>query len=109
MLSLVRSILFLLIVFAGTALAGQILEIELTDGSVISGEVLSLTGGIYRIRSGALGTVSIPQSKVQIIRPPGSGHNQSPRRFPNPMSGQLDGMQQTLMGNPDIMQMIQSW
>lgn len=58
--------------------------IRLRDGSLISGEVLTLSGGVYSIRSETLGTVTIRQADVEAISegaapvpaaPAGAGHS----------------------------------
>jgi hypothetical protein len=48
--------------------AGEIKEIELSDGSMILGEIISLEGDFYTIKSLDLGTVRIEKSKVRAIR-----------------------------------------
>ncbi len=48
------SIVVLLLAGSGQAAAGES-RIELSDGSVIAGEVVAVEGGHYRIRSAALG------------------------------------------------------
>ena len=40
----------------------------LNDGSVICGEINSYNGGIYTLKSNALGTVKIEESKIRAIR-----------------------------------------
>ena len=50
------------------AAAGEARELELSDGSVITGEVLSLAKGIYTIKSESLGTIRIEESKIRAIR-----------------------------------------
>jgi hypothetical protein len=60
--------LFVLALSAQTALAGEIREIELNDGSVITGELLSLSGGIYTIKSDSLGTVRVEETKIRVVR-----------------------------------------
>ncbi|NEX21452.1 hypothetical protein G3480_14195 [Thiorhodococcus mannitoliphagus] len=44
-------------------------RIELTDGSVITGELLGIEANHYRIRSATLGTLSVPESSIQSIQP----------------------------------------
>jgi len=56
-------------IFAVTAPAAEIKEIELTDGSVITGEVLSLNSSVYTIKTDSLGTLKIDDAKVRSIRP----------------------------------------
>ncbi len=110
MLLLRLFILFLLILWTGDGLAGQVQEIELTDGSVIAGEILSLNGGTYILRSESLGTINIPQSNVRAIRPRSSTntHTQSRHSLHNPSSAQIQDMQQMMTGDANIMSMILS-
>ena len=66
-------LVFLALAVAVTVVnAAETREIELTDGSVVTGEVVSLSGGIYTIRSTTLGTLRIEASKVRVIRLKGS-------------------------------------
>ena len=60
--------LFLLSLAFGEAWAGEQKQIELVDGSVISGEILSLKEGFYTIRSVSLGTLRVEESRVSVIR-----------------------------------------
>ena len=91
---------------AGSALAGEVREIELKDGSIITGEVVSLNNGIYTIKSGTLGTLKVEESKVNVIRPI------SPPRGPgaaqNNTSSEATSLQHKLMSDQEIMGMIQS-
>jgi len=43
-------------------------EIELTDGSILRAEIVSMSQGVYRLRSDALGEFEIPEHRVQVIR-----------------------------------------
>jgi len=45
-------------------------EIELTDGSIIRAEVVSMSQGIYRLRSDALGEIEVPEERIKAIRLP---------------------------------------
>jgi hypothetical protein len=53
---------------AASAFAEDLREIELMDGGSITGEVLSLSGGIYTIKSDSLGTIRIEASRIRAIR-----------------------------------------
>src|SRR5262249_26108784 len=64
-------------------------EIELTDGSIIRAEVVSMSRGIYRLRSDTLGEIEVPE---QQIKPTGSSRvkpapprtNVNPEKKPPP-------------------------
>lgn len=60
--------LLLVGVLISTVSAGEIGEVELIDGSVIRGEIISSKGGIYTLKSDTLGTVKIEESKIRAIR-----------------------------------------
>lgn len=86
--------------FAGSATAGEPREIQLSDGSVVSGEVLSLSGGIYTIKSETLGTLRIEESKVRVIRSKSA-----------PQSGagnDRKSLQEKMMSDQEIMALIPS-
>lgn len=91
---------------AGSARAGELREIELKDGSSITGEVVSLNNGIYTIKSGTLGTLKVEESKVRVIRlrslSQGTGAAQN-----NTGSG-VTSLQHKLMSDEEIMGLIQS-
>lgn len=93
-------ILFGLIIGIGPVLASDMREIELTDGSVISGEVVSLSKGVYTVRSGTLGTIQISESKIRAIRTTGPGRED--------IDDQVKSIQQKMTGDADIMSMITS-
>jgi hypothetical protein len=75
-------------------------EIELTDGSLISGEIVSLSKGVYTIRSGTLGTMQIKESKIRTIRTKGPGREGS--------VDQVKSTQQMMMDDADIMSMVKA-
>ena len=91
---------------AGSARAGELREIELKDGSIITGEVVSLNNGIYTIKSGTLGTLKVEESKVNVIR------LKSPPRGPgaakNNTGSEITSLQHKLMSDQEIMGLIQS-
>jgi hypothetical protein len=64
---------FFTLVFCGLpffAYGGTLREVELTDGSIIRAEVLSMDGKTYRLRSDALGTIEVPEYRVKAVRSP---------------------------------------
>ncbi len=90
------------------AAAGEVRQIELTDGTVIKGEVQSLQGGVYTIKSDSLGTIKIEDSKIRTIRDKSS----SPAGGASPANantgGELSGLQNKMANDKEIMGMIQS-
>jgi hypothetical protein len=59
---------FLFSVSCSAVFAGEPGEIELIDGSVIHGEIVSFKEGVYTVRSEAIGSIEINESKIRAIR-----------------------------------------
>ncbi len=98
-----------LILFATGVSAGELKVIELKDGSIITGEVLSLTGGIYTVKSEALGTIKLEESKIRAIRsrsPEKGSASGGPAAAAQVSDAQA--LQLKTMGDQEIMAMIQS-
>ncbi|NTW58065.1 MAG: hypothetical protein HGB21_05305 [Nitrospirae bacterium] len=85
---------------AGLA-AAEIKEVELIDGSVITGEVLSLSSGVYTIRTVSLGTLTIDDAKVRAIRPQSSSS-------PSLRAGDVKTLQDKMLSNAEVMGLIAS-
>jgi hypothetical protein len=66
--TLCKIILLLCMTLAVTVHAGELKEIVLTDGSTIIGELVSLTDGIYTIKTATLGELKVEDARVEIIR-----------------------------------------
>lgn len=64
-----KTIVFCLCFLALNAAAycGQVNRVELSDGTVINGELTSYADGVYTIRSSGLGEIKIEASKVSKI------------------------------------------
>lgn len=107
--SLKHVVLILLpcLLIPAAVLAGEIREIELADGSIITGEVLSLQKGVYTIRSQSLGTVEIEDSKVRTIRPKGSA-SATEQKAPHAGSGagEARSLQDRMTSDTEVMDMI---
>jgi hypothetical protein len=102
---------FVLLAFmSGTARAGKSTQIQLNDGSVISGEIISFKEGVYTLRSDSLGTIIIDESQIKVIRM--DSQTATPWEPLNTSNESIDNTIQTLqkaMGqNPQIMEMIQA-
>jgi radical SAM superfamily enzyme len=100
----IRTILIslaLLLSAAGPLVAGEEKEIELSDGSVITGEVVSMIGGVYTIRSGSLGSITVPDSKVRSIRQKDAALSSS-----SGVGGQVRPLQERMESDPAVMERI---
>lgn len=100
MKSLLPAIVAILLL-ASLVSAAETRVIELIDGSTITGELLSLSEGVYTIRSAALGTIKIPEAKVRTIRSKG------PAGTAADAGSQVKSLQDAMLGQADIMNMIQ--
>lgn len=81
---------------------------ELTDGSVVIGELLGVTDGGFRVRSATLGDLTIDASRVRVMRQGRLAPDPEPAPSPGtgPATGQLEAMQRQMVGNPEIMALI---
>jgi hypothetical protein len=64
------SILFTFATICSPLLASgeTVREIELTDGSLIRAEVVSMSQGVYRLHSDTLGEIEVPEHRIKAIR-----------------------------------------
>jgi hypothetical protein len=89
--------------------AGESSVIELSDGSIISGEVVSFDGSTWTIKSASMGTLKIEAAKVVSIRSQTTG-SQAPvggASTGNQVNtADIQAMQQEIMANEQIMAMI---
>lgn len=100
--------LFATLFLAQESRAGEVRAIELKDGSVVTGEVVSLTNGKYTIRSGSLGTVLIEESKVLVIRPVTAPAVANFGVTPDNTAGDISTLQNRMMNDKEVMSKIQS-
>jgi len=103
--------IFILFVFSfGTLCADGPTEVELIDGSVLSGEIISFRDGVYTVRSPSLGTIEINESKIRVIRVKPSetvtGKTIHPTNIP--IDKELKTLQESITSDQQIMQMILS-
>jgi len=96
--------LLLIVLMGGASFAGEIKEIELKDGSVITGEVLSLSNGVYTIRTASIGTVTVDDAKVRTIRPRGS----APSARQSDHAEQARSLEEKMRSDKEVMGMIES-
>jgi hypothetical protein len=92
-----------------SAVAGEVRVIELKDGSTISGEVLSLSKGLYTIKSDSLGTITLEESKVRVIRSRSADKGAGSAAQGNAASSaEVLTLQQKMLSNAEVMNLIQS-
>ena len=92
-----------LVLFCANAFAGEIRVIELKDGSTITGEVQSLSGGVYTIKSDSLGTIKLEETKIRAMRSPSPAGNAT-----TGTGSDVHGLQEKMMSDKEIMGMIES-
>ena len=100
--------LFATLFLAQESRAGEVRAIELKDGSVVTGEVVSLTNGKYIIRSSSLGTIQIDESKVLVIRPIAAPAAANSGATPDNTAGNVRTLQDRMMNDKEVMSKIQS-
>ena len=95
------SILLSLLLAAVTLASNAASRIELVDGTVINGDLLSMSNGRYVVQSTTLGRIELPQSSIRAIEPvigksSGSG------------GGNVDfqAIQQQITTSPELMQLV---
>lgn len=94
---------------AAVANAAQTRRIELVDGSVITGEVLSLSGGIYTVRSASLGTLRIKASDIRVIRAEGFSPRREQVNVPQnrmPGDAEIMALLRAMQNDPDLQKML---
>jgi len=94
-----------------TAYAGEMKELELNDGTVITGEIVSLDDGVYTVKSESLGTIKLAESRVRTIRVKGSTKDsgeQNASQQNADANAQAQALQQKMMNDKEIMDKIRS-
>lgn len=105
--------LFILLFWAGATTAAEKSKIELTDGSSITGEVIGMSGGTYRIKTDSMGEVNIPSSQIRAILSTthGSRNSTLPSHAsptPGPNSAQIESIQKDMLADPKMIELIQA-
>ena len=96
--------------FSGNLFAGQFSEIELVDGGMIRGEIVSKNDGVYVVKSDSLGTLKVKESEIRIIRIGSAGAME--KEIVSPPKGaaasEIQSLQQSMMNNDEVMGLIMS-
>jgi len=98
----------LALTLSSSSMAQQQAHIELQDGSSLRGELIGLENGVYRIRTRHLGVIELNQADIRSL---GYGDaptvsNSSGTTAGSPLSGQLNALQQGMMGDESTMKLI---
>lgn len=75
--------------------------IELTDGSKLTGEIISLKDGVYTLKSKTLGTLQLEESKIRAIQSPAS-----PSSLNIAPHAEIQTLKKLMMSKPEIMEKI---
>jgi len=86
-----------------TVHAGELQEIVLIDGSIIVGELVSLTNGIYTIKTATLGDLMVEDARVETIRYK-SGRMEGPEKAS--VQQEIMAIQQKMIADESIVQLI---
>lgn len=85
--------------------AGPLQDIELSDGSVVRAEVVSMDNGRYVLRSETLGRIEMPAANIRSIA---SGKAPAQASTVSPNTVQIDGIRKSIINDPEAMNKIQS-
>lgn len=105
-----RILLGLLLTFAESGHCGQPREIELSDGSVLVGEIVAVDPGAYTVKSQRLGLIQLKDTDIVSIRAVGQGPRQPPQT-PSAPAALADGMadlQKKILGNPQMLESVKA-
>ena len=94
MRSICFCVMLLVGLFASNAYGGEIRQITLDDGSIIHGEIMSLSDGIFTLKSISLGTIQIEESKVRSITPISN------------IKEEIQTIEQKIMNNAELLNII---
>lgn len=101
-------LLLLFFFMVSPASANTLNRFELMDGSVIQGEILSFSKGVYRIHSDALGAIDLPEEKISAVKPVHNSGSQAKNSRQGAVTGtqKIDQMQDLLLSDPETVRLI---
>jgi len=105
-------IILLFLAFNVAGYCGQTSRIELIDGSVINGEIVSLANGSYSINTASLGVIKVDTlkvAKIESVQPSAPSAILNSSVQPNSLtSEQINSYKQKIMSNPENVAAIKS-
>ena len=93
----VAAVLQILILCYATNVAGAVLELR--DGSVVSGDIVSMQDGVYTVETASLGAVKVSAEDVKTVRYANSGPPQDHQE-------QIESLQRGIILNPAMMDQV---
>ena len=104
---------FFLLTFSCNAFGGQVCEIELVDGGVILGEIVSHNSGTYVVRSNSLGTLRVKESEIRVMRFESHGSNGTKKKkivgdLREDVSPEIESLQKSMMDDKEVMGHVMS-
>lgn len=100
--------LFAFLLCSFTAAAAEKSKIELTDGSTITGEVVEMSGGIYKIRTDSMGELKIPSNRIISISPGSTTNKSSGKRIEGPDNAKIEAIQKDIISDPKMIELVQA-
>ena len=91
----------ILVIISSSAYAGEVQRVNLTDGSVLNVEVISMHNGVYTFKSPSLGEFSVNAKQVQSI-----SSSSMPASQAGSANLKLNQLQSTLTEKPGAMNLI---
>lgn len=95
----------LLLMMNAVVYGEQVSRIELNDGSVINGQIVSYINGVYTINTDTLGEIKIEAAKISKVETASESSLNMPVGSTSQTSdfskSQIDDYRQTLMNNPE--------
>jgi hypothetical protein len=106
--ALIISTTFGLILIGNITQAGETRSIELTDGSTVVGEVVSVIDGTYTVNTPKLGTITLKDADIRAITAKATGNPASTTTQPDASAanagkaGEMADLQKRIMNDPSM-------
>lgn len=110
-MKIVTALVFLVFLTASQNLfAVQLSEIELVDGGIISGEIVSKRDGVYVVKSRSLGTLKVKESEIRSIRvaPAVAREKETVSTPKGTAPAEIQSLQESMMNNDEVMGLVLS-
>jgi hypothetical protein len=98
----------MIIFLSGNTVESEVVQVQLIDGSVIFGKIISFKEGVYTLGSDSLGTITLDESQIQLIRMDASGTDLwAPAGTSNDsIERTMQSLQKSITNDPQIMELI---